>query len=164
MADFDQHDDHQSETSALQIVTEGLAHLDPVDWVDRRVGVWLHRPWRRILERYGLSGLLRELARTAAGDGSWRFHIPRQEGLSGWEIERMLAQYGVAIWGRGFDAETIYFSVKREQVDWAEYLLKRRGVAVMTTPYNPLNDLYPQRHPPGSMPTPWREKKKGGEK
>lgn len=162
MTEHDQKNEPQSEISVFQIIIEGLAHLDPIDWVDRRIGVWLNRPWRRMLKRYGFWSLLQELARTAVGDGSWRFHIPRQEGMSGWDIEQMLAQYGVTIWGRGFDAETIYFSVKREQVDWAEYLLKRRGIAVMTTPWNPLNDLYPQRHPPGSMPTPWNEKKQGG--
>ena len=144
----------------MQTLLDSIAYLDLIDWVDRRIGVWLHRPWRKILERSGLSGILQELVRTAVGSTAWRFHIPRQEELSGYEIEQMLARYGVRIWGRGFDSESIYFSVKQEQANWAEYLLKRRGISVVTRPYNPLNDLYPQRHPPGSMPTPWVEKKK----
>ncbi len=159
-----QPDDHITDDgpARMQGVIDAIAHLDPVDWLDRRLGVWLHRPWGRVLQRYGLLGLLRELLRTATGGSSWRFYIPRQEGMSGWEIEKMLKEYGVAIWGRGFDADSIYFSVKREQVNWAEYLLKRRGIAVTTMPYNPLNDLYPQRHPSGSMPTPWSQKQRRG--
>jgi len=157
MDERNENDPGNAESPGMQTVIDSIAHLDPVDWLDRRIGVWLHRPWGRILARAGVLGLLRELARTATGGGSWRFHIPRQEGMSGYEIERMLARYGVSIWGRGFDADSIYFSVKQEQANWAEYLLKRRGITVVTMPYNPLNDLYPERHPPGSMPTPWSD-------
>ncbi len=152
---------NQTEKSSdlKRIFFDSLAQLDFVDRLDRILGVWFHRRWGRILERYGVLGLFKELIRTATGQSSWRFAVPRDGGLSGWEIEKMLAQYGVSIWGRWFDSENLYFNVKLEQANWAEYLLKRRGVAVMTTPYNPLNDLYPQRHPPGSMPTPWSEQK-----
>ena len=148
------------ESDTIQQIADAIARLDLIDWVDSKVGVWFHRPWARILERYGVWGLLKELVRTASGGGAWRFAVPRAGGLTGWEIEQMLAQYGVTIWGRWFDDEFLYFNVKEEQANWAEYLLKRRGVQVMTVPYNPLNDLYPQRHPPGSMPTPWSEKKR----
>ncbi len=145
--------------ASIQMFVDGLAFFDWVEWLDRIFGVWFHRPWRRILQRLGFLGLLKELVRTATGQSAWRFAVPRDGGLSGWEIERMLAQYGVSIWGRWFDSDTLYFNVKIEQANWAEYLLKRRGVAVMSTPYNPLNDLVPQRHPSGGMPTPWSERK-----
>lgn len=161
MPDSSDHD-KQNNASVLSIILDGLASLDPVDWLDRRIGVWFHRPWRRLLARYGWAGLASELLRTAVGDGSWRFYVPREAEFSGWEIEQMLGRYGVHIWGRGFDAASIYFCVNKEQANWAEYLLKRWGVPVTTAPYNPLNDLYPQGHPPGSMPTPWESQKKKG--
>jgi hypothetical protein len=146
-------------TSATQVIVDGLAFFDWVEWLDRGFGVWFRRRWGQVLARSGVWGLFKELVRTAAGRSSWRFAVPREGGLSGWEIEQMLATYGVRIWGRWFDSEYLYFNVKIEQANWAEYLLKRRGIAVITAPYNPLNDLYPKRHPPGSMPTPWRDKK-----
>ncbi len=151
-------DPHSS--SRWQSLIDALAHLDIFDWLDSKLGVWFHRGWGRALERYGVMGLVKELARTASGQGAWRFAIPRTEGLTGWEIEQLLARYGITIWGRWFDDEYLYFNVKREQANWAEYLLKRRGLSVASAPYNLLNDLYPQRHPPGSMPTPWQEKKR----
>ena len=149
--------------STTRVILDTIAQLDLIDRVDRVVGVWFHRRWGRILERYGVAGLVKELFRTATGQSTWRFAVPRDAGLSGWEIEKMLAEYGVSIWGRWFDSDNLYFNVKQEQANWAEYLLRRRGVAVTTALYNPLNDLYPDRHPPGSMPTPWKEKnrKKG---
>ena len=160
MPDSFESQDSQEKTSFSQMVTDGMAYFDWVEWIDRWFGVWFHRRWKRILDSDGFLGLFKELIRTATGQSSWRFAVPRDSGLSGWEIERMLADYGVSIWGRWFDSDNLYFNVKLEQANWAEYLLKRRGVAVMTSPYNPLNDLYPQRHPQGSMPTPWSEKKR----
>ena len=159
---FDASDSESPQPGFLQMMVEGIAHMDPVSWIDRRIGVWFHRRWDKTLRRYGVLALLKELARTAVGDGSWRFYVAREGEFSGWEVEQLLKQYGVVIWGRGFDSEHIYFSVKPEQANWAEYLLKRKGVAVTTAPYKPLNDLYPQRHPEGSMPTPWSEKKRRG--
>ena len=153
----EQHTD--SSISTMQMVSDGLASLDLIERVDRLVGVWFHRRWARILERVGFLGLLKELVRTAAGAATWRFAVPREGGLSGWEIEKMLAEYGVEIWGRWFDNEALYFNVKAEQANWAEYLLKRRGIAVFSAPYNPLNDLYPRRHAPGSMPVPWSKRR-----
>ena len=148
--------------SLTQIVIEGLAHLDPVDWIDRRIGVWMHRPWAKLLKSYDVLGLLQEIIQTATANSAWRFQISRHEGLSGWEVEQLLKKYGIIIWGRGFDVDSIYFNVKAEQANWAEYLLKRRGLTIFTAPYNPLNDLYPARHPQGSMPISWNQRKRGG--
>ncbi len=47
---------------------------------------------------------------------------------------------------------SIYFCVKRRQVNWAEYLLLRAGVPVVSPVFNPRNPICASRYGPGSEP------------
>jgi hypothetical protein len=86
---------------------------------------------------------------TVAGDTDW----------SGIEIEYLLRQYGIRIWGREPDADDeIAFLVKRTQAVWAEYILCRAGVPLTCELLDPRNEAYVARHAPGLMPTPWDER------
>lgn len=71
------------------------------------------------------------------------------------EIENILGTYGIPIFGRTFDAEHIYFRVKRRQASWAEYLLLHAGVELQNQPIDRRNYGYVGSHEPGWMPTPW---------
>jgi hypothetical protein len=90
-----------------------------------------------------------------------KFFVPRDCGWSGWEMEQLLRRHGVTIWGRGFAPDCLYFSVKRRQANWAEYLLRRRGIPVVSRLVNPKNDEYAERHAPGSEPPMWQWHSKG---
>lgn len=91
-----------------------------------------------------------------------RFFIPCSCGWTGWEIEQLLRRHGVVIWGRGFTLDDdLYFNVRRRQANWAEYLLRRRGIPVVSQLFNPKNDEYAERHAPGSEPPMWQWHSKG---
>lgn len=95
---------------------------------------------------------LDELLRFICGDESWRFCVPRSCGLSGREIEQLLQRHGVMIWGRNFSRDHLFFRVKLNQANWAEYLLWRRGIPADSRPFNTKNQSYGRRHYPGTEP------------
>jgi len=105
-----------------------------------------------------LDAFLRQLS----GQDSWQFYVPRDCGWSGIEMERLLKRHGVKIWDRDFTRDCLTFRVKRRQANWAEYLLRRRGIPVVSQPFNPLNDEYARRHAPGSEPPTRRQQRKIG--
>jgi len=86
------------------------------------------------------------------GGSQWTFQIPRDCGWTGGQIERFLSQYGVAMWGRRVKSDSLCFGVKRRQANWAEYLLRRRGIPVLNRSFNPLNEDYGEWYAPGSTP------------
>lgn len=77
--------------------------IDPINWLDGLFGQLLHGPMHR-------------------------FTFSRQGDFTGVDVERMLQQYGVRVWGREADKEEIGLLVKESQAIWAEYLLCRAGV------------------------------------
>lgn len=85
-----------------------------------------------------------------------RFTFSTATGFTGIEVEQLLHQYGIRIWGREVSsADELAFFVKSKQAVWAEYLLCRAGVPLTGKYLDPRNEQYRQRHAPGSMPTPW---------
>ena len=144
----------QEDRKRLFSIMEILGSFNPIGWFDAAFGAWWHRPWSKILRRKGELGVWLAVLETATGGGDWRFYIPRAGDFTGWEVEKYLSSYGVDVWGRGFDTEYVFFSVKKEQANWTEYLLKRRGISFVSKPVNPWNDLYVSRHPAGSTPKP----------
>lgn len=79
--------------------------------------------------------------------------------FTGAQVEMLLRQYGIRIWGRDIhDPEELAFLVKRSQAVWAEYILCRAGVPLTGKLLDPRNAQYRQQHAPGSMPTPWSER------
>jgi hypothetical protein len=93
-----------------------------------------------------------------AGRNAWHFCVPRNCGWSGIEMERLLRRHGVKIWDRDFTHDCLTFCVKRRQANWAEYLLRRRGIPVVSQPFNPRNAEYARRHAPGSEPRAHRQR------
>ena len=66
------------------------------------------------------------------------FQIFRWSGWSGQEIEDLLFEdYGIRISLRAFDRENLYFCIfdtseKKHVAAWAEYILRREGVPLLT--------------------------------
>lgn len=98
------------------------------------------------------------LIRSIFVGSSWRFTVPRNHGWTGQQIEDLLQRHGVTIWGRNFDREHLFFRVKARQANWAEYLLWRHGIPVLSRPYNPRNEVVNQDGPrpfdPSEQPAP----------
>ncbi len=85
-----------------------------------------------------------------------RFSFLRAGDFTGAQVEKLLQQYGIRIWGRELDDPTeLAFLVKQKQAIWAEYVLCRAGVPLTNELLDPRNAQYRQRHVLGSMPTPW---------
>lgn len=131
---------------------ELLAHMDLIDRVEGLISTFVNADWQGAFERGGLPGLIGETAASLTGRNTWHFYVPRDCGWSGVEMERLLRRHGVKIWDRGFTHDCLTFRVKRRQANWAEYLLRRRGIPVVSQPFNRLNDEYAHRHAPGSEP------------
>lgn len=105
------------------------------DWINPLDGVWgrlVHGPMHR-----------------------FTFHAPGD--FSGSEVEMLMRQYGIRIWGREMDDdEERAFLVKRSQAIWAEYLLCRVGVPLTSPLLDPRNAQYAVQH--DDMPDPWQER------
>ena len=85
-----------------------------------------------------------------------RFTFSTQGEFTGVEVETLLHQYGIRIWGREMtNPDERAFLVKRRQAVWAEYILCRAGIPLTSPLLDPRNARYRQQHAPGSMPTPW---------
>lgn len=72
------------------------------------------------------------------------------------ETRDLLANYGVATYGRRFDAQNMYIRVKNRQARWAEYVLLHAGVELLNPTVDARNPGYVAGHEPGWMPRPWR--------
>lgn len=85
-------------------------------------------------------GLIEDLINdpTPFASNSWTFFIPYDQSLeSGWNaamIERLMRGYGIKTWGSQITGGELFFSVKKEQAQWAEYLLNQNSV-----PLSPLS-------------------------
>ncbi len=60
-----------------------------------------------------------------------RFAVPYGAGWSGKQIGRLLKGYGVPSWGWLVRYDTIFFRVRLKQARWAQYLLERKGIAIV---------------------------------
>lgn len=86
------------------------------------------------------------------------FRFSRGGGFTGIQAERLMRQYGIRVFGRlTNNPEQVGFKVKQSQAIWAEYLLLRAGVPLVTPLLDPRNRDYQRRHTAGEMPTPWQE-------
>jgi hypothetical protein len=77
------------------------------------------------------------------------FAIPEQAGWSGADIERLLARYGISIWGRMVINGCLVFSVRQAQARWAEYVLQRAGLPIVSGRTG--KEAKRSRRPPGNL-------------
>ncbi len=86
------------------------------------------------------------------------FYIKRAGSWTGHDVEMLLTRHGVRIWGRGFTPGaqgTLYFSVKVKQSNWAEYVMMRCGVPLVSKVLNLRNEAAHEKHA-GVEPPAWR--------
>ena len=131
---------------------EFVASLNVIDYIDGFVSTFQYADWKGAFDSRGVNGLIDELVACFTARNCWTIQVQRHAGWSGVQIEKLLARYGVSIWGRGFTQDNYFFRVKERQSRWAEYLLMRRGIPVTSTPYDPHNPDYAERHTPGNEP------------
>jgi len=113
-----------------------MAQLDLIDKVDALVGDVINRGDVKVFH----------VVRWMDQNGGW----------SGGTIEQMLKRHGVGIWGRGFTPDTLCFHVKNRQAGWAEYLMLRAGIAVVSQAVDEHNITWAEKWPTGEVPM-WGE-------
>ncbi len=129
-----------------------LAQMDVINRIDDFVSSFIHANWEGAYRRAGPAGVAAEFLVTLTGQNRWTIMVPQDAGWTGLEIERLLTRHGVRVWGRGFLGDCLYFSVKRRQARWTEYLLWRAGVPVVSRPFDPRNRRYAESRPQPSEP------------
>jgi len=100
----------------------------------------------------------------AALPSAHEIRVSRSGQWSGTDVERFLKHYGVDVWGGRTTSDQFVMYVKDRQANWAEYLLRRRGIPVESPVHNPRNLTYAGTHTSGDQPPAWadRDKKRGG--
>ncbi len=95
---------------------------------------------------------------TAALPSVHEIRVSRYGEWSGTDVARFLRRYGVDVWGGRANTDHFIMYVKERQANWAEYLLRRRGIAVEGPVLNPKNLSYAQMHAPGDQPPAWADR------
>ncbi|MBN1889449.1 MAG: hypothetical protein JW850_15755 [Thermoflexales bacterium] len=106
-------------------------YFDPINRIEGAVSTFLNADWYGAIERRGLvGGILFEFVACLTNYNAPTIRVARGD-WRGIDIERLLRHHGVKVWDRGLaNSDEIYFCVKRRQVRWADYVLRRAGVPV----------------------------------
>ena len=106
-----------------------------------------------VLRMSGLNHLLDSLTLRAANGAMHKFAF-RTGKFNGRGIEQLLGEHGIRVFERTkLGGGELGFSVRRDQAEWAEYLLCRAGVPLTSELLNPKHDdlLHPQGKKPRSL-------------
>ncbi|MCS7061283.1 MAG: hypothetical protein RMN25_08950 [Anaerolineae bacterium] len=128
------------------------AYFDVIDRLEGIVSTFLNADWAGAYRRRGIAGLFSECVACLTGYNAPTIYVSRNSDWRGIDIEHLLRRHGVKVWDRGILGDELYFCVKRRQVKWAEYVLLRAGVPIVSTLIEPRNRHYARRHPVGSEP------------
>jgi hypothetical protein len=119
--------------------------------VEALIGAIFHNT-RRSPEVTGIAALPSAHEIRVSRDGDW----------TGVDVVNFLSHYGVDVWGGRTSSNHFIMYVKERQANWAEYLLRRRGVPVESPVINPRNLLYAAEHAPGDQPPAWADGSREG--
>lgn len=77
--------------------------------------------------------------------GTHTFIVHYRSGWTGYEVECLLRKYGILVYGRMYnelspDEDHYGFRVARHQAGWAEYLMFRAGVPIVSPTFDPRNE------------------------
>ena len=134
--------------------------LNLLSRIDALIGRFVFADWKGTAQRNGAAGALGEGARALLGANAWEIRISRDGYWSGTDVARFLKHYGIAVWGGRTTSDHFVMYVKERQANWAEYLLRRRGISVDTAVRDPANLGYAQQHAPGDQPPAWADRDK----
>ncbi len=140
-------------------ILELFARFDIISRIEGWVSTFRRADWQAAGRR-GAAGIADEFGRCLTRSNAPLIHFQRNAGWTGIQVERLLRGYGVRIFDRGFTRDTLCFRVAQRQHDWADYLMRRAGVPVVSAPTSATNAQAWQRHR-GTMPTPWEGERRG---
>jgi hypothetical protein len=129
------------------------AYFDPINRIEGAISTFLNADWFGAYHRNGIAGVISEFVACVTSHNAPTIRVSRYSHWRGIDIERLLKRHGVKVWDRGLAGNDLYFCVKRRQVKWAEYILLRAGVPVMSVLTEPRNREWAERYPPGSEPS-----------
>jgi hypothetical protein len=106
--------------------------FDPIDRIEGVLLTFYYANWKKA-RKGGPLGILFEFLSAVVGYSAPTILIGRGSSWRGIDVERLLKRHGIKIWDRGIASQSaLYFCVKRRQVGWAEYLLARAGVPLLS--------------------------------
>ena len=108
----------------------------------------------------GAGGVTKEVIGSITGLNATRFALLRSGKYSPRQVDDLLRKYGIPTFGSLHDSRCFYFSVKKRQARWAEYIMLNAGVELANPTFDRRNPGYVGRHGPGWMPTPWAEQER----
>ena len=95
------------------------------------LGNFGHADWRGAARAGGVVGLSAEAVKAAVGANTEPFFIPCDSEWKINDVQGLLRQYGIKLWGVGYFNNELYFRVKKRQAHWAQYVLLRAGVPLL---------------------------------
>lgn len=138
--------------------------LDAVNLLARLealAGHLLFADWRGSAARGGPVATAAELGRALTGANAWEIRVRRDSQWSGRDVADFLRHYGVQTWAGRTTTDHFIMYVKKRQANWAEYLLRRRGIPLESESFNPANLVYAQKYAPGDQPPAWADQGRG---
>ena len=130
--------------------------LGPVNPISRMIG-GIHAVLVTNYTRASNVDRLIMVIRAFLGLDAVQFAIPINGKHSLDEVRKLLKDYGVSLFTLLHDHRNFYFSVKRTQARWAEYVLLQAGVELENELFNGRNAQYVKH---GYMPIPWKNRKR----
>ena len=98
-----------------------------------------------------------KVAGIAALPSAHEIRVSRDGDWTGVDVVNFLRHYGIDVWGGRTSSSHFIMYVKERQANWAEYLLRRRGILVESPVINPRNLIYAAEHAPGDQPPAWAD-------
>ncbi len=126
--------------------------------VEALIGRLIFADWKGTARRGGPAGTAAEFGRALVGANAWELRIRRDGQWSGRDVAEFLRHYGVQTWAGRTTTDHFIMYVKERQANWAEYLLRRRGIPLESPVYNPANLGYAQKYAPGDQPPAWADR------
>lgn len=132
--------------------------LNILSRLEALVGRFVYADWKDAAEGHAAGGLANEAARSLVGANAWELRVSRDGHWSGSDVAHFLKHYGIDVWGGRTTTDHFIMYVKERQANWAEYLLRRRGIPVDSEVRNPANLVDAQHHAPGDQPPAWADR------
>lgn len=96
------------------------------------IATLLRANWRRAYSRHGPAGLLLETTESIIGTNTCVFFVPIDGEWDGSSIARLLKQYGIAMWGWGYQNHELFFHVRRQDAWSAQRIMWQSGVDLLS--------------------------------
>jgi hypothetical protein len=113
------------------LTTEGGAVFTNLFLLTRTIffSFW-HADWGGAYQRKGVLGVVGEFFCSLVGVNTWPFFIEDSGRWDRNQIQRLLGQHGIKMWGWGHSQGQFFFRVKKCQAHWAQYILLENNVPV----------------------------------